>query len=98
MRCWLRGGFDWRFLFAFRFGIVVCFVIAIAVGVVVDGGEGAEEEAADVGENGGAAGRYASFGEEIVESAEGMIDALRVLKICGLTGKRLAKVNVAGLG
>jgi hypothetical protein len=96
LRCWLRGGFDWRFLF--RFGIVVCLVIATAVGVVVDGGEGAEEQAAYVGENGGASGRYASLSEEIVKSAEGVIDALRVLEICGLTGKRLAKVNVAGLG
>jgi hypothetical protein len=54
--------------------------------VVIDGGEGAEEQAADVGEHGGAAGRDASFGEEIVESAEGVVDALGPLEIEGLAG------------
>jgi hypothetical protein len=61
--------------------------------VVVDRGQGAEEEAADVGEDGGAAGRDASFGEEIVESAEGVIDALRILEFGGLTGEGLANIQ-----
>jgi hypothetical protein len=53
----------------FRFRIVVTVMLV----VVINGGEGAEEQAADVGEHGGAAGRDASFGEEIVESAEGVV-------------------------
>ena len=61
--------------------------------VVIDGGEGAEEEAADVSKNGGAAGRDASFGEEIVESAEGVVDALRPLEIESVAGEHFAEVN-----
>jgi hypothetical protein len=38
--------------------------------------EGAEKQAADVGENGGAAGRDAVLGQEFVEVLEGMVDAL----------------------
>jgi hypothetical protein len=60
--------------------------------VVIDGGEGAEEEAADVGEDGGPARRDASFGKEIVESAEGVVDALKPLEIERITSEHLAKV------
>ena len=58
-RCWVCRGFSRRL--RFRFGE--------AVVVVVDCREGAEEEAADVGEDGGAAGRDVPFGEEMVEHA-----------------------------
>src|SRR5712692_9073640 len=61
--------------------------------VVIDGGEGAEEQAADVGEDGGAAGRDGSFGQEIVESAERVVYALGPLEIEGLTGEGFAEVN-----
>jgi hypothetical protein len=68
------------------------FLFGEAVMVVVDRGQRAEEKAADVGEDGGAAGRDASFGEEIVESAEGVIDALRILEFGCLTGEGLANI------
>jgi len=38
--------------------------------------EGAQKEAADVGENGGTAGRDAVLGQEFVEVLEGMVDTL----------------------
>jgi hypothetical protein len=44
--------------------------------VGVDGGKGAELEAVDVGEDGGAAGGDVVVGEEDVEVAEGVVDAL----------------------
>ena len=46
-----------------------------------------------MGENGGAARRDASFGEEIVESAEGVVDALGPLEIESVAGKLFAEVN-----
>jgi hypothetical protein len=45
-----------------------------------------------VGEDGGAAWRDASFGEEMVESAEGVVDALGPLEIECITSEHLAKV------
>jgi hypothetical protein len=83
----------------FRFGISIGFLIVIAVilVVVIDGGEGAEEQAANVGEDGGAAGRDASFGEELVESAEGVVDALESLEIEGLASQGFAEVNCSVL-
>ena len=67
--------------------------------VVLDGGEGAEEQAADVGENGGAAWGDAAFGEEIVEDAEGVVDALRPLEIVSVPGEGDTKIfGVAGFG
>jgi hypothetical protein len=70
------------------------FLIAkgVMLVVVIDGGEGAEEQAADVREDGSAAGRDASFSEKIVESAEGVVDALRPLEIECITSEHLAKV------
>jgi len=49
--------------------------------VVIDGGESAEEQAGDVRENGSAAWGDTSFGEEIIESSEGVVDALGPLEI-----------------
>jgi hypothetical protein len=67
--------------------------------VVLDGGEGAEEQAADVGEDGGAARGDAAFGEEIVEDAEGVVDALRPLEIESVPGEGDTKIfGVAGFG
>jgi len=51
--------------------------------VVVDGGEGAEEQAGDVGEGGGAAGGDAIAGDEFIKLAEGMVDTLSGLKLDG---------------
>src|SRR5260370_42652419 len=74
-------------------GGVVRLLANVRVRVVVDGRESAEEKAADVGEDGGAAGRDASLGEKFVEGAEGVVDALHVLEIGGLLGEGFEKVN-----
>ena len=80
-----------------RFGFVI--VVCVMLVVVLDGGEGAEEQAADVGENGGAARGDAAFGEEIVEDGEGVVDALRPLEIVSVAGEGDTKVfGVAGFG
>jgi hypothetical protein len=50
----------------------------------VDGGKGAELEAVDVGEDGGAARGDAVGGEEFVEVAESEVEALCGLKSLGL--------------
>ena len=92
MCCWGCG----------RFGLVLVFrflVILRAMRVVmVDGGEGAEKEAGDVGEDGSTARRDAAFGEETVENAEGVVDALGPLEMEGLASKCFTKVHVAGRG
>jgi hypothetical protein len=59
----------------------------IGVAIVVDGGEAAKKQRADVGESGSAAGRDASAGEELVERGEGVIDALGVEEIAGVAGE-----------
>jgi hypothetical protein len=87
LRCWICRGFGYGLLFRFL------IVIGVVLVVVIDGGEGAEEQAADVGEDGSAAGRDASFSEKIVESAEGVVDALGPLEIEGVAGECFAEVN-----
>jgi|SRR5271165_6623245 len=62
--------------------------------IVVDGREGAEEEAADVGEGGSAAGGDAVAGEQIVEMIQGMVDLLRGLEAVGALHERDEKVGV----
>jgi hypothetical protein len=86
LRRWICGGFGYGLLFRFL------IVIGVVLVVVIDGGECAEEQAADVGEDGSAAWGDASFGEEIVEGAEGVVDALRPLEIERITSEHLAKV------
>jgi hypothetical protein len=68
-------------------------VASIRVRVVVDSRESAEEEAADVGEDGSATGGDASLREEGVEGAEGIVDALGVLEARSLLGERFKKIN-----
>jgi hypothetical protein len=66
--------------------------------VFVDGGEGAEEQAGDVGKSGSATRGDASTGEEFVEGGEGAIDALRVLEVAGVIGEFWGEVfGVGGL-
>src|SRR5579859_7223198 len=80
-------------------GVFRVVVIAAIFLVVVDGGEGAEQEVGDVGEDGGAAWGDAAFGEEMVEGAEGVVDALGPLKGEGAGGKSGREIfGVAGLG
>jgi hypothetical protein len=86
LRCWICRGFGYGLLFRFL------IVIGVMLVVVIDGGEGAEEQAADVNEDGGAAWGDASFGDEIVEGAEGVVDALGPLEIESITSEHLAKV------
>jgi hypothetical protein len=52
------------------------------------GREGAEDEAVDVGDYGGATRRDAALGEEIVESAESFVDGFGGLKVFGLAHER----------
>ena len=53
-----------------------------AGGIVgVDLGQGAEEQAADVGKDGGATRRYAVLGGEPIEMAQRIVDALGSLEV-----------------
>ena len=51
--------------------------------IVVNGGEGAEEEAVDVSQNGSAARGYAIGGKKAIDIGYGEVDALGGLKILG---------------
>src|SRR5258708_27609789 len=62
--------------------------------VGVDGGEGAKEQAVDVSQNGGAARGYGILGQELVEVAEGVVDALGGLEALGIPDER--RVDVGG--
>lgn len=63
--------------------------------VVVDGWEGAEKQAADVGQSGGAAGGDAVAGEQIVEFVQRIVDVLRALEAVLLPHERVEEVGVA---
>ena len=62
------------------------------VEVIVDGGEAAEKEAADVREDGGAARRDFPLRKKSVKGAERVVDALSVLEASGLGSERLEEV------
>jgi len=64
--------------------------------VAVDGEEGAEKHAGNVGETGGATRRDASTGEKFVEGGEGVVDALGVLEVAGVLGE--FRGEVLGVG
>jgi hypothetical protein len=68
----------------------------VAGELLVDGGEGAEEQASDVGKSGGAAGGDVAAGEEPKEMSEGMIDALGGLEIFGAAGEQVGEVVSVG--
>jgi hypothetical protein len=59
-------------------------VVAVAVGFMVDGGEGAEEQIADIGQDSGTARGDLIVGKEFIQFAEGMVDAGCGLEILGL--------------
>jgi hypothetical protein len=63
---------------------------------VGDGGEGAEEQAGDVGESGGAASGDLAAGEETKEMGEGMVDALGGLEVFGVLGEQVGEVVGVG--
>ena len=52
------------------------------------GREGAEDEAIDVGDDGGTPGEDAAFGEEIVEIAERFVEGFGGLKVFALAHER----------
>jgi hypothetical protein len=64
--------------------------------LILDGGEGAEEQAGDVGESSGAAGGDVAAGEETKEIGEGMVDALGSLEVFGVLGKQVGEVVGVG--
>jgi hypothetical protein len=64
--------------------------------VAVDGGEGAEKHAGNVGESGGAARGDASAGEKFVEGGEGVVDALGILEVAGVLGEFRGEVFGVG--
>jgi hypothetical protein len=68
----------------------------VAGELVLDGGEGAEEQAGDVGESGGAAGGDVASGEETKEMGEGMVDALGGLEVFGVLGEQVGEVVGVG--
>ena len=89
-RVWLRHGRElWL-----RLG----WIDDVEFAVVIDAGVSAEEQAADVGEDGGAARGDAVFGDEFKEIGEGVIDALRGLET--LTGfeEEFGVVSLGGEG
>ena len=90
VRVWLRHGRELCFWFG--------WIDDVEFAVVIDRGVSAEEEAADVGEDGGAARGDAVFGDEFKEIGEGVIDALRGLET--LTGfeEELGMVCLGGEG
>src|SRR5216683_1314569 len=63
----------------------------------VDCRQGAEEQVADIGEDGGAARGDTALGQERVEGSEGIVDALGVLEAAGFLGEERQEVlGVAG--
>ena len=58
------------------------------------GREGAEDEAIDVGDDGGATRGDAAFGEEIVETAEGFVEGFGGLKLFAFTHERCKQGEV----
>jgi len=77
----------------FWFGQIVGLELDSGGAVGVDGGEGAEKQAADVRENGGAARGDAVLRQELVEVHEGMVDALRGLEKLELRGQVLVVIG-----
>ena len=65
-----------------------------SVGVFVDGGEGAEQEAADVSQGGGPASGDTVAGKKIIKMVERRIDGLSVLETVGLAHGRVKEVGV----
>jgi len=61
-----------------------------------NGGEGSEQEAIYVGENGGAAGGDVIVGEEYIEVAEGIIDALGGLEALGAREEGGLEIEAVG--
>jgi hypothetical protein len=59
----------------------------VRVELLFDGRKGTEEEVADIGEDGGAAGGDAVVGQIAVEVAEGFVDAGGGLEAVGLAGE-----------
>jgi len=62
--------------------------------VVVDGRKGAEEQAADIGESGGAANGDAIAGEDFIKFSERMVDALGGLETVRGVHQLFGKVGV----
>jgi hypothetical protein len=55
--------------------------------LVLDAGQGAEEQAGDVGESSGAAGGDVAAGQETKKISEGMVDSLGGLEVFGALGE-----------
>jgi len=70
----------------------------VTVELVLDGGEGAEEQAGDVGESSGAPGGDVAAGEETKEMGEGMVDALGGLEVFGVFGEQVGEIGGVGGG
>ena len=63
--------------------------------VGVNGGEGAEEQAVDIRQDGGAARRDAVLSQKLVQVAESVVDALGGLEALGIPNER--SVDIGGL-
>jgi hypothetical protein len=68
-------------------------VVVVAVDFAVDGGEGAEEQVADVGQHSGTARGDLIVGKEFIQFAQGMVDASRGLEILGLACEGRGEFN-----
>jgi hypothetical protein len=97
----LREIVEWT-VFAMRHGVYdsrVAITAGERMGIGVDGGEGAEEQAGDVSEDGGAAGRDDVTGQKNIKRGERMVDALRVLETGGALDQLEGEVvGTVGLG
>jgi len=60
--------------------------------MVIHGGEGAEDQAGDVGESGSAASGDMAAGEKAEEVGEGMVDALGGLEVFGVLGEQAGEI------
>jgi hypothetical protein len=83
-RCIVRG-IDLVLRYALALGVEARDA-GVWVGIVVDCGQRSEKQAADIGEDVGATRRDAALGQECIEDAEGLVDAIGILETAGLLG------------
>ena len=69
-------------------------IVEVAFVFFLEGDEGAEEQAIDVGDDRGAAWGDAAFGEEILERREVLTDAFDGLEVFGLADERLKRGEI----
>jgi hypothetical protein len=87
---WIVRGIDLVLRYALALGVEAGDAGAW-VGIVVDCGQRSEKQAADLGEDAGATRGDAALGQECVEDAARLVDAVGILETAGLLGRATAK-------